>query len=57
MYGKPFLQLLDEYIGIIEQAVDQIDHLTVETFQPVGETLARYLWWITPGIVNCQFTH
>src|SRR6185295_9792514 len=50
--GEPEAQLLHETVGIVEQAIDEIDDLPVQALEPVREPLADDLRRETARIVN-----
>ncbi len=43
MLGEPRLHLLEEDVGVVEAAVDQVDGLAVERVEPRRQRLARHL--------------
>ena len=51
-FGEPLPQLLHEHVGVVEQAVDQIDRLAVERREPRRQTLADDLRRIATRIVD-----
>src|SRR5262245_35440388 len=52
MLREPLPQLLHEDVGVVEQAVDEIDRLAVERREPRRETLAHDLRGIATWIVD-----
>ena len=52
MQREPFPQLLHEVVGIVEQAVDQIDDFAVQLIQPRRQPLASNLGRIAARIMD-----
>ena len=50
--GEPLPQLLHEDVGVVEQAIDQVDRLALERLQPRREPLAGHLGRIAAGIMH-----
>ena len=50
--GEPLPHLLHEVVGVLEQAIDQIDHLAIEALEPRRKPLADDLWRVSAWIMN-----
>ena len=50
--AEPLPQLLGEHVRVVEQAIDQVDRLSLDRLRPRRQTLADYLRRIATGIVQ-----